>query len=141
MGEKAKPKSIKELGKRLERMRSEVEPPPSRPAVGPPQSGVGMAFALSSHLVAGLLVGGGIGYLLDRWLGTAPWMLVLFFFLGAAAGMLNVYRVATGKGLAAGYRPAPGGARETGGESREETGGGSGPHRAKGEQGGTTGGD
>ena len=44
------------------------------------------------ELVAGLVVGGGIGWLLDRWLGTMPAMLILFFFLGAAAGIVNVFR-------------------------------------------------
>ena len=41
--------------------------------------------------------------LLDRWLGTTPFLLIVFFFLGAAAGMLNVYRTATRQGMAVGY--------------------------------------
>ena len=56
------------------------------------------------HLAAGVAVGAGIGYFLDRWLGTGPWLLILFFFLGAAGGMMNVYRAATGEGLQMGYR-------------------------------------
>jgi len=51
-------------------------------------------------LVAALIVGVGIGLLLDRWLGTTPWFLIVFFLLGAAAGILNVYRAASGMGLA-----------------------------------------
>jgi ATP synthase protein I len=42
----------------------------------------------------GLVVGGGIGWLLDRWLGTSPLLLILFFLVGAAAGMYNVVRAA-----------------------------------------------
>lgn len=76
-----------------------------------PTSGFGMALRVGVELVSALVVGVGIGLLLDRWLGTAPWFLVLFFFLGAAAGVLNVYRAASGIGMAAGYRdpsgPAP----------------------------------
>jgi ATP synthase protein I len=47
------------------------------------------------------VVGGGIGWLLDQWLGTLPWFLLLFFFLGAAAGTMNVFRTAKEIGLAA----------------------------------------
>lgn len=61
-------------------------------------SGFGMAMRIGTELVAGLVVGVGIGYLLDRWLGTAPWFLVVFFFLGSGAGILNVYRSASGLG-------------------------------------------
>ena len=68
--------------------------------------GGGLAFAvrIGVDLVAALVVGVGIGVLLDRWLETSPWFLLLFFVLGAAAGMLNVYRVMAGYGYAAGYR-------------------------------------
>jgi ATP synthase protein I len=54
----------------------------------------GFAFRIGVELVAGLVVGGGIGWLLDRWWHTGPFMLLLFFFLGAAAGILNVFRAA-----------------------------------------------
>jgi ATP synthase protein I len=77
-----------------------------RPALGTPASGMGVAFRIGVELVAALIVGVGIGLLLDRWLGTAPWFLILFFFLGAAAGVLNVYRAAKGLGMAVGYRPS-----------------------------------
>lgn len=63
-----------------------------------------MAMRIGIELVAGVAVGAGIGYLLDSWLGTAPWLLILFFFLGAAGGMMNVYRAATGEGLKVGYQ-------------------------------------
>ena len=49
---------------------------------------------LSSELVAGVLVGGLIGWLLDRWLGISPWALIVFLLLGFAAGVLNVMRSA-----------------------------------------------
>ena len=64
-------------------------------------SALGQAMKVGIELVAGVAVGSFIGYLLDYWLGTKPWLMIVFFFLGAAAGMMNVYRVAGGKSFAA----------------------------------------
>jgi ATP synthase protein I len=47
---------------------------------------------VSVELFAGMLFGGGVGWFLDRWLGTKPWLLVGMFLLGSAAGLLNAYR-------------------------------------------------
>jgi ATP synthase protein I len=41
---------------------------------------------------------------LDHWLGTKPWGMIGLFFLGVAAGMVNVWRAVTGQGMAVGYR-------------------------------------
>ncbi|HTP91085.1 MAG TPA: AtpZ/AtpI family protein [Xanthobacteraceae bacterium] len=57
-------------------------------------SGYAKGFRLSSELVAGVLVGAGLGWLIDRWLGTSPWGLIVFLLLGFAAGVLNVMRSA-----------------------------------------------
>jgi len=57
-------------------------------------SGFARGFRLSTELVAGVLVGAVIGWLLDRWLGTSPWGLIVFLLLGFAAGVLNVMRAA-----------------------------------------------
>ena len=54
----------------------------------------GSAFKLGTELVAAVAVGTIIGFILDSWLGTTPWLIVIFFFVGAAAGMLNVIRTA-----------------------------------------------
>lgn len=54
----------------------------------------GKATRLVAELVSGLLLGAGLGYGLDKWLGTTPWMLIVFFMLGTAAGILNVMRAA-----------------------------------------------
>ena len=55
---------------------------------------MGTAFRISSELVVGLLVGGLIGWQLDRWFDTTPVFLLIFFILGAAAGICNVIRTA-----------------------------------------------
>ena len=55
---------------------------------------MGNAFKLGTELVAAVAVGTIIGFILDSWFGTTPWLIIIFFFLGAAAGMLNVIRTA-----------------------------------------------
>ena len=55
---------------------------------------MGSAFKLGTELVAAVAVGTIIGFILDSWFGTKPWLIIVFFFLGAAAGMLNVIRAA-----------------------------------------------
>ena len=66
-------------------------------------SGLGMALKIGVDFVAAVGVGVGIGLLLDYWLGTKPWLMVVFFLLGSAAGFLNVFRTMSGYGYAAGY--------------------------------------
>ena len=55
---------------------------------------IGNAFKLGTELVAAVVVGTIIGFILDSWFDTKPWLIIIFFFLGAAAGMLNVIRTA-----------------------------------------------
>ena len=55
---------------------------------------MGSAFKLGTELVASVAVGTIIGFILDSWFDTKPWLIIIFFFLGAAAGMLNVIRTA-----------------------------------------------
>ena len=57
------------------------------------ETGAGFGFKISTELVAALVVGVGIGLLVDNYLGTKPFGLIIFFILGAFAGFLNVYRV------------------------------------------------
>ena len=85
----------------------------ARERVGPPSDGAGRnrataasgyakGFRLSSELVAGVLVGAGLGWLIDRLLGTSPWGLIVLLLLGFAAGVLSVMRSA---GVIAENRP------------------------------------
>ena len=57
-------------------------------------SAMGIAFRISTDLVAAVLVGGVIGYSLDEWLGTDPFLLLVMLFIGIAAGFVNVIRSA-----------------------------------------------
>ena len=55
---------------------------------------MGSAFKLGTELVAAVVVGTIIGFILDSWFDTKPWLIIIFFFLGAVAGMLNVIKTA-----------------------------------------------
>ena len=55
---------------------------------------MGSAFKLGTELVASVAVGTIIGFILDSWFDTKPWLILIFFFLGTAAGILNVIRTA-----------------------------------------------
>ncbi len=65
--------------------------------------GIGFAFRLGTELVASLIVGVGFGMLLDYWLDSKPWFLIIFFLLGAASGISSVYRAANGIDITVGY--------------------------------------
>lgn len=94
MSEDHKPDSLRDLDERLKRLRGEgALRGKASGGGGDPRSGLGFAFRIGVELVAALFVGVGIGLLLDRWLGTSPWLMIVFIVLGAAAGLLNVYRV------------------------------------------------
>ena len=55
---------------------------------------MGSAFRLGTELVAAVVVGTIIGFILDEWFGTKPWLILIFFFVGVIAGILNVIRSA-----------------------------------------------
>ena len=57
-------------------------------------SKLGIAFKMSTEMVAAVLVGTIIGFILDTWFGTKPWLILIFFFVGVIAGILNVVRSA-----------------------------------------------
>ena len=60
----------------------------------PQTSNIGQAFKLSTELVAAVLVGTIIGFILDNWFDTKPWLIIVFYFVGVVAGILNVIRSA-----------------------------------------------
>jgi ATP synthase protein I len=89
MSERKPPSSLDDFGVRLEQAQARNDP--RRQSKGS-QGGYGAAFQVAIEMVGSLVVSVGLGWLLDDWLGTGPVFLVIFFFLGAAAGGLNVYR-------------------------------------------------
>ena len=86
---------LKRLGERLGHVHSDR---PSESISGQPPtadpSAIARGFRLSTELVAGVLVGAGVGWVIDRWLGISPWGMIVFLLLGFAAGVLNVMRAA-----------------------------------------------
>ena len=59
-----------------------------------PPSSIGTAFKLSTELVSAVVIGTIIGFILDKTFGTTPWLIIIFFFLGVTAGIVNVFRSA-----------------------------------------------
>ena len=59
-----------------------------------PSSSLGTAFKMSTELVAHVVVGTIIGFILDKTFGTKPWLILIFFFVGVIAGIVNVFKSA-----------------------------------------------
>ncbi len=99
-----------DLDERIRRARAKIRPQAGKGKLDDNASTgwAGVAFRMGIELAAALVVGCGIGLGLDRWLGTGPWLLILFFFLGSGAGVMNVYRAVKGIGYSVGYGPAEG---------------------------------
>ena len=105
MTEERPDQEFERLDARLKEARGKVQ---ARDSGGGPQNqtpgnALGLAFRVGVELVSALAIGLGIGWLLDSWLDTRPWLMMVFIFLGGAAGILNVYRMARGFGYAVGY--------------------------------------
>lgn len=58
------------------------------------RKGLALAGRVGVELVAATVVGAGLGYLVDQWLGTGPWLLIVGVFVGATAGILAIFRMA-----------------------------------------------
>ena len=95
--------TLAKINRRLDRLQAQRDEKdrPIRSAL--PQGMAAIMSRVATELVAGVVVGTFIGWALDQWLDTSPLFLMVMFFLGAIAGMLNVWRIFTGRGLAAGY--------------------------------------
>jgi ATP synthase protein I len=75
-------------------------------SAGRDMSGLGYGMRLGTEFVAAILVGFGMGFLLDVWLGTGPWLMLLMLLIGFAAGVLNVTRSVAKMNKAAPQPPA-----------------------------------
>ena len=106
MSEGNEPDPLKSLGERLDKMRrvrKEAEPATAEDRSFL-QVALGLGFRIGVEMVVALCVGLGIGWLIDRGLGTRPWAMILFLLLGVAAGISNVFRATSGQGYAVGWR-------------------------------------
>ena len=70
----------------------------------PQLSGKGLGFRIGTELVVATAVAGCIGYYLDIWLDTKPWLLVLFLILGNISGIWNIYRLIQNHGYSVGFK-------------------------------------
>lgn len=93
---KSSPERLEKLGDRLTKAQVSVDER-NRPRQRQPNA-LGFAFRITTELVASVVVGVAIGWGLDKWLDSKPWFLILFFFLGVAAGVMNVYRITQSTG-------------------------------------------
>jgi ATP synthase protein I len=86
---------FKRLGEQLGNVRPDrpSEGGTSQPRSADP-SAIARGFRLSTELVAAVVVGAALGWVVDRWLGISPWGMIVLLLLGFAAGVLNVMRAA-----------------------------------------------
>lgn len=110
MSEHGTPDDLKSLGERLSKARRDRKgaTDDAEPGNSGFNTALALGFRIGMELVVAVVCGLGVGWLIDRGLGTRPWAMIGFLFVGFAAGLMNVYRVMKGLGLAATYRaPAP----------------------------------
>ena len=85
---------VRRLGEIEERLRKAREKRGEVRQVEAPNSKLGIAFRLVTELMAAVIVGGAMGWGLDRLLGTGPFLLIVMFMVGVAAGIFTVVRSA-----------------------------------------------
>ena len=86
-------KSFKEISTRLEIAKKKIKKKQITKN-GSNAASLGKALKISTELVAAVVVGTTLGFILDNWFGTRPWLTISFFFMGVAAGILNVIKSA-----------------------------------------------
>ena len=86
-------KNLKEISTRLKIAKKNIRKPEQK-TVGSNAASLGKALKISTELVASVVVGTTIGFLLDNWFDTKPLLTICFFIMGVAAGILNVFRSA-----------------------------------------------
>ena len=86
-------KSLKNISTRLEIAKKNLKKDKKKIGASNAAS-LGNALKISTELVAAVLVGSTLGFILDNWFGTKPWLTICFFFVGAIAGILNVIKSA-----------------------------------------------
>ena len=105
MPEEPPTSSLKELDSKLKVARGQfhAKDPKNVESKAEAGNGLGIALKIGVEFVSAVGVGVAIGLFFDYWLETKPWLMLVFFILGSAAGFLNIFRVMGGFGYAAGY--------------------------------------
>ena len=90
---------LNRLSGELKRRAASPPTPKPKPEPGSGASGSAMSLGLraGSEFVSAVIIGLGIGWVLDRALGTNPAFLIVFFLIGVAAGIWNVIRLTSPK--------------------------------------------
>jgi len=98
-------RTLEDLEARLDQARGDPLDPTRAAASDQAKKGsaLSLAFRVGVELISAVAVGTAIGWGLDEWFGTRPWLMLVFIILGGAAGILNVYRMASGFGYGVGY--------------------------------------
>ena len=86
-------KSLKNISTRLEIAKKNLKKDKKKIS-GSNAASLGNALKISTELVAAVLVGSTLGFILDNWFDTKPILTICFFFMGVAAGIMNVFRAA-----------------------------------------------
>ena len=86
-------KDLKEISTRLKIAKKNIKNIKKENS-GSNAASLGKALKISTELVASVVVGSTIGFLLDNWFDTKPLLIICFFIMGVAAGILNVFRSA-----------------------------------------------
>ena len=86
-------KNLKEITTRLEIAKKKIKKEATENK-GANVASLGNALKIGTELIAAVLVGSILGYILDNWFDTKPFIMISFFFIGVAAGILNVIRSA-----------------------------------------------
>ena len=86
-------KNLKEISTRLEIAKKKIKKKEKKIESSNAAS-LGKALKISTELVAAVVVGSTIGYILDSWFDTKPLLIISFFIIGVVAGILNVFRAA-----------------------------------------------
>ena len=86
-------KNLKEISTRLEIAKKNISSS-DKNSEGSNAASMGKALKISTELIASVVVGSIMGFLLDNWFDTKPLLIICFFFMGVASGILTVFKSA-----------------------------------------------
>jgi len=104
MSDDRPPDDLARLGAELDKARSRQGGAPGAGDTAGQQQALGFGYRIGIEFLVAIGVAMGLGWAIDRVLGTRPFAMIVLFFLGVAAGMLTVYRAITGQSAAVGFR-------------------------------------